>query len=189
MPLTPLNTDQGGGLTSHAPQAIISKFLEDYWDPTKMPLYATPKKQIFFSHTIMPETAMRQVIHCDVDPSQIVDFEIGGRVQSHSQRVVIHAYISDSDALRESVTSDVAEEIAIYLRNFISDNRETLQSKGIDWMEIEGDGWAPNPEDRETQHYYLYVRINYYTRNDEVVLMGIPVFQKEIYQPETYQTD
>lgn len=162
MPLTPLYTDEGGGVTTKAPQAIISKFIEDNWDPTKMPLYHTPKKDVFFSHTLMPETSMRNVIHCDVDPSRITDFEIGGRVQLYSQRVVIHAYISDTDALRESITSDVAEEFAIYLRNFISDNRETLQSKGIDWIEKEGDGWAPNPQDPETQHYYLYVRVSYY---------------------------
>ena len=168
MPLEP-TFPTAEGINKYSIGRLIASRLESTWDPTKTSMNILAS-EIFFesknndlSDKDVPDTR-NIVVRVQSGRTRWTDLEIGINTIAYASAPMIHVYALDPKAADNGEMSDLAEDMAQYIRRFITENTSGFQDVGIHSLYGMEDNWIPNNDDSNWYHWVLVLQVEYEMR-------------------------
>jgi hypothetical protein len=168
-PSSPANT----GIKTLAIGRIIKEALESTWTPAKTSMNILAS-EIFFEWSnqnlddkSVPDTR-NIVVRVHSGRTLQSDLEIGINTITYRGRPTIHVYALDYKATDAGEGSDLVEDMAQYIRQWVADNATGLQSKGIHSLVGAEENWVPNNADPNWHHWTIQLETEYELRRTTV---------------------
>jgi hypothetical protein len=167
MPLEP-TFPTVAGIKTKSIGNIISSRLESTYDRTKTTMDIDPKHFYWdSSNQDLPASitgTKNIIVRVHSGRTQHTDLEIGVNTIRYIARPSIHVFAKDPQATIDRKVSDLAEDVAQYIRAFIADNVSGFQNEGIHSVVGLFDEWVPNNGDINWHHWKLELSVEYEMR-------------------------